>query len=219
MFSKPPQRYSRLSDQSEFEAVWACGPEAVAFFDAIVAREGVRMAAMLACRKAPTTGVDDRMVMANEGNVEKTFRGCPEMLALYRKNYRAKTGEDLPADAVVYRGLVEYPGDPRAVVTHKNSLQSVQEYARERGRDVQGDWEVVGDQVTPTPQIVRMAPDIVQRYMNEYRQEQPDTYRNVSDADLKEEVIYQHTKLVTADDVRNAPTTLEQCAKVFKDAT
>lgn len=218
MSSKPPQRFADRREQSEWEAVWAAGPQAVEMFDRIVKAEGVRMAAMLACRRPPTTGVDDRMVMANHGNVEKTFQGCPEMLALYRRNYRQATGEDMPSDAVVYRSLVEYPGDPRAIVTHKNSLQSVQDYARDRGRDVEGDWEVTGKQVTPTPQVVRMAPDIVQRYMQEYREEQPDHYRNASDQDLREEVIHKHSKLVTADDVRNAPTSLEECAKVFRNA-
>lgn len=215
---RPPQRYSDRRDQTDFEAVYHAGPQAVAFFDSIVNKEGVRMAAMLACRRAPTTGVDDRMVMANNGNVQDTFRGSPEMLELYRRNYRLHTGEDLPADAVVYRGLVEFPGDPRGIVTHKHSLQAVKESARLRGRDVHGDWEVTGAQVTPTPQLVRMAPDICQRYMDEYRAEQPDTYGNVSDEDLREEVLYQHTKVVTADDVRNAPTTLEQCAEVFRNA-
>lgn len=214
MPGKPPERYPNRRDQSDFEAVWRKGSAAVAFFDRIVSTEGVRMAAMLASQSAPTSGVDDRMVMANSGSVEETFRGSPEMLRLYQAQYRRETGEDLPADAVVYRGIVSYPGESGAIVTHKRSLQEVKEYLKARGRDVHGDWDVTGDQVAATPQVVRMGSDIMDRYKREYRAE--GGWEKTSDRDLEEEILYKHAPVVTADDVHNAPTSLEECAKLLK---
>jgi len=213
MSGKPPERYPNRRDQSDFEAVWHKGPTAVAFFEQIVGAEGVRMAAMLASRSAPTSGVDDRMVMANSGSVEETFRGSPEMLNLYRAQYRRETGEDLPADAVVYRGIVSYPGESGAIVTHKRSLQEVKEYLKARGRDVHGDWDVTGDQVAATPQVVRMGPDIMSRYKAEYRAE--GGWENATDRDLEEEILHKHAPVVTADDVHNAPATLDECANLM----
>jgi hypothetical protein len=152
--------------------------------------------------------------MANAGSVEKQFENCPEMLALYRRNYRVATGEDLPADAVVYRGLVKYPGDPDAIVTHKHSLQDVQEAMAERGSEVHGDWEVHPRQKAPEPQKVRIAEDIMQRYIAEYRQEPG--YERATDMELREEILATKAPVVTADDVMNAPTSVAECAKFLR---
>jgi len=209
------RQFETTRDRLDFDAVERAGEHAVSRYDAMVAAgETPSLAAMLATRKPPGSGIDDRLVMANAGSVYKQFENCPEMLEMYRKNYRASTGEDLPADAVVYRGLAQYPGDPGAVVTHKRSLQEVKDTMYQRGCEVHGDWEVHPPQMPPKPQEVRIGEDIVQRYMTEYRQEPG--YERASDQELREEILHRHAPVVTADQVMSAPSSIEECNKILR---
>jgi hypothetical protein len=166
------------------------------------------MAVMLATKKPPGSGIDDRMVFANTPSVTEQFAGCPEMLALYRKNYRQKTGEDLPEDAVVYRSLVNEPGDPGAIVTHKHSLDQVKEEMRRRNVTVEGDWENHQRPAPPEPQKILINDVAMARYKSEYRQ--LDSFKDTSDRDLEEEITYKHAKTVTADEAMSAPRTIDE---------
>lgn len=198
-----------VQEEIQFEAVKRCGAAAIALYHKMRSKgETPKMAAMLATRKAPGTGVDDRMVFANAPSVTEQFKGCPEMLALYRKKYREKTGEDLPEDAVVYRSLVSEPGDPEAIVTHKHSLAEVKEAMRRRNAQVEGDWEIHPVQAPPQPQVCRISDMAMARYKAEYRMEEQ--YRDVDERDIEAEIIHRHTKVVTADDVMNAPRTIDE---------
>ena len=197
-----------VQEEIEYQAVVSAGPEAVRRYKEMVAAgESHRMAVMLATRKPPGSGVDDRMIFANTPSVSEQFAGCPEMLALYRKNYRQKTGEDLPEDAVVYRSLVEYPGDPGAIVTHKHSLDQVKEEMRRRNVTVEGDWENHQRQAPPEPQKILINDVAMARYKSEYRQ--LDEFRDVSDRDLEDEITSKHAKTVTPDEAMNAPRTVD----------
>ena len=100
-------------DKFTYEEMKDRGAYDLARFEFLVKNgESPAMAAMLTTRKPPGTGIDDRVVMAGAKSVTEQFKGCEAMLELYRKNYKAKTGENLPEDAVVYRSLVEEPGIP-----------------------------------------------------------------------------------------------------------
>jgi hypothetical protein len=173
--------------------------------------QSVSMAAMLATQNPPRTGIDDRVVQANSLSVTEQFRGCGPMLDLYRKNYKAKTGENLPEDAVVYRGLAKYPGDPDCIVTHKHTLSDVKRAMRMRNEQVEGDWEIHPVQAPPKPQEVRINDNVMARYKSEYRQ--LPQYEKASDAELEEEITHKHTQVVTADDVMSVAGSVEEASK------
>lgn len=205
-------RFATQRENMDWMAVQDCGPAAVEQFEEMLARgESVSTAALLATRKPPGTGIDDRIVMKNARSVTEQFKGCKPMLDLYRRNYKAKTGEDLPEDAVVYRSLVKYPGDPDAIVTHKHSLADVKSAMVARNEHVEGDWEVHPVQQAPEPQKVLISDMAMARYKSEYRQ-LPE-YEKTSEKDLEAEIIHKHTKVVTADDVMNAPRTVAEAAR------
>ena len=202
-------RFSSRREQLEYDAVLQHGPHALEAFDRMIAAgESVSMAAQLATRTPPRTGVDDKMTMANGPKASEIFKNEPWMLDLYKKNYKAKTGENLPADAIVYRGLADFPGDPGAIVTHKHGLSDVKKAMKERNVRVEGDWENHQVQAAPKPQEVLINDQVMARYKAEYRQEAE--YMNVSDKDLEKEITHNHAKVVTADEVMNTPTSIKQ---------
>lgn len=203
------QRFPQMKDELQWMAVVEAGPQAIERFERMLSDgESINTAAMLATQKSPSGGVNDQFVTRNAGSLEQQFAGCPEMLELYRKNYRAKTGEDLPSDAVCYRGLVDEPGDPRYIVTHKNTLADVQRNAREDNKQVEGDWENHPVQQAPVPQSVRINDTSMGRLLADY-QSNP-AYEKASVEELKEEIIAKHTKVVTADEAMAAPRTLDE---------
>lgn len=211
-------RFSSRRDQLEYDAVEQAGPAAVEAFERMIANgESVSMAATLATRTPPRTGVDDRMTMANGPKATEAFKNEPWMLDLYKKNYKAKTGEDLPADAIVYRGLADFPGDPAAIVTHKHSLSDVKKVMRERNVQVEGDWENHRVQQAPKPQECLINNQVMNRYKAEYRQEEE--YARVSESDLEAEIIHNHAKVVTADEVMAAPTSIKEAYDRTFDGT
>jgi hypothetical protein len=205
-------RFPTRRENLEWAAVQESGPEAVARFDKMLAEgQSVSMAAMLATQSPPRTGIDDRTVQANSKSVTEQFRGCDAMLNLYRQNYKAKTGENLPEDAVVYRGLAKYPGDPDCIVTHKHTLSDVKKAMRARNEQVEGDWEVHPVQAPPKPQEVLINDNVMARYKAEYRQ-LPE-YEKATDKDLEAEITHKHTKVVTADDVMSTAKNIEEASK------
>ena len=215
------QRFPRMRDELEWIAVQQSGPDAITRFNEMLEKgESVSMAAMLATKAPPSSGVDERLVQRNAGSLEQQFAGCPEMLNLYRKNYRAKTGEDLPADAVVYRSLVKYPGDPDAIVTHKHSLDEVKKAMKARNVEVHGDWEnhQVKGLTPPKPQEVLINDTAMERYKAEYRMESEE-YCKIDERDLEAEIIHNHTKVVTADEVMSVPATLDEFDTAFHNGT
>ena len=201
-----------MKDEMQWMAVVDAGPEAIDRFDRMLANgESINTAAMLATQKSPSGGINDQIVIRNAGSLEEQFQGCPEMLELYRKNYRAATGEELPSQAKIERGLVGYPGDPRYIITHKNTLADVQRNAKEDNKQVEGDWENHPVQQAPTPQSVRINETSMNRLLADY-QSNPD-YEKASVDELKEEIVAKHTKVVTADEAMAAPRTLDEIHK------
>lgn len=205
-------RFPTMRENMEWQAVQDAGPHAVKAFNEMLERgESVSMAATLATRTPPRTGVDDRIVMRNRVSLEEQFKGCGPMLDLYRKNYKAQTGEDLPSDAVVYRSLARFPGDPDCIVTHKHTLQDVKRRMAERNERVEGDWENHQYQQCPKGQEVAMSDTAMARYKAEYRQ-LPE-YENVDEQDLEAEILHNHSKVMTGEDMMNAPRTIEEVEK------
>lgn len=162
-------------EELTYEGVKACGPGAVADFAVLLGRgESVSMAAMLATRTPPALGNSDQTFNRNRRSLLDQFGGNVRMLEMYNQNYRAETGEDIPGDAFVFRGLAKYPGDPGAILTHKHTLDDVKRVMKARNVEIEGEWDQTPFSQAPKPQEVRMRPDLVDHYAEEYVQEQPD---------------------------------------------
>lgn len=203
-------RFPTRRENLEFEAVVQAGADAVIRFEQmLLAGESVSMAATLATRTPPRTGIDDRTLMANAPKVSEMFKNEPWMLERYRQGYKQATGETLPDDAVVYRSLVDYPGDPAGIVTHKHGLQAVKKAMKERNVRVEGDWENHPVSAPPKPQVERMNKQVLERYKAEYKMENEE-YSKIDERDLEAEIIHNHTKVVTPDDVMNAATSVDE---------
>lgn len=177
--------------------------------------ESVPMAAMLAVRRQPSAGVDDRMVMAGSKSVTEQFENCPDMLNLYRKNYRLSTGENLPEDAVVYRSLAKFPGDPACIVTHKHGLADVKAAMKLRNCEIEGDWENHPVSQAPEPQTIRMNNNVLGSWRQYYLEESDERERmaTLSREELDEMIVETHAPIVTPDDAMNAATTIDECHK------
>ena len=203
------ERFKTRRENLEYDAVLQAGPHAVEAFDRMIAKgESVSMAAQLATKSPPRGGNSDQLLQRNTKSVTEQFKGCPAMLDLYRKNYKTQTGENLPEDAVIYRSLAEYPGDPGCIVTHKQSLSDVRKIMKDRNKLVEGDWENHPVSQAPEPQVVRMNENVMSRYLSEYRQEEE--FADLDERELREMIIDNHTQVVTADDAMNAPTSIDQ---------
>ncbi len=205
-------RFPQMRDEMAWMAVEQAGPTAVAAFERMLKNgESVSMAAQLATRRPPSGGLDEQLVQRNTKSVTEQFRGCEGMLALYRKNYQKLTGEKLPEDAVVHRGLAKFPGDPGCIVTHKQSLSEVKRIMKERNCQVEGDWENHPVSQAPEPQTVRINENTMQRYIAEYRAE--DEYAKLPEPELREVITENVAPVVTADDVMNAATSIDEVSK------
>jgi len=206
------KRFPRMRDELDWIAVQDAGPDAMDRFELMLDKgESVSMAAQLATRKSASMGICDQTIQRNSKSVTEQFAGCGAMLDLYRKNYRKATGENLPEDAVVYRSLAKYPGDPGCIVTHKQTLSDVKKIMAERNEQVEGDWEVHPVQQAPTPQVCRMNENVMARYKAEYKQKEE--YARLDERELEEHIIDTHTKVVTADEAMAAPTSIDQVHK------
>jgi hypothetical protein len=205
-------RFAKLRDELEWLAVEQAGPRAIAAFDRMLANgESISMAAQLATRRPPSGGIDDQFIQRNTKSVTEQFKGCESMANLYRKNYRKITGENLPEDAVVHRGLAKFPGDPGCIVTHKQSLSEVKRIMKERNCQVEGDWENHPVSQAPEPQTVRINENTMKRYIAEYRSEEE--FAKLPEPELRELITETVAPVVTADDVMNAATSIEQVSK------
>lgn len=205
-------RFPRMSDELAWMAVEQAGPAAIAAFEKMLKKgESVSMAAQLATRKSPSGGLDEQLVQRNTKSVTEQFRGCESMLALYRRNYRKLTGENLPEDAIVHRGLAKFPGDPGCIVTHKQSLSEVKRIMKERNCQVEGDWENHPVSQAPEPQTVRINENTMRRYISEYRAEEE--FAKLPERELREVITERVAPVVTADDVMNAATSVDEVSK------
>jgi hypothetical protein len=200
-----------VNERRDIEDIIKLGPAAVARFEEMVkGGQSVRMAAMLVMRSPPRTGITDRTLQANSPKVSQQFRNEPWMLKRYRDGYRRATGENLPDDAVVYRSLARFPGDPGAIVTHKHSLADVRRTMKERNCWVEGDWE--NHPVSQRPDDPEPLGGItMERYVSEYREQ--DEYRNIPLRDLQEHIQHEHGCKLTGEDLLNAPTTVEEISR------
>lgn len=199
----------------DYLAVKQAGSAAVRRYHDMVANgQTPRMAALLATRKPPGTGITDQTVTRNTVTLAEQLKNNPETLALYRRNYKAATGEKLPDDAVAFRSLVKYPGDPRYILTHKNSLDQIKRNAKDDNLHVEGDWENHPRSEAPRPIVTPMNATAMARYKAMYRNEPDNNLSRLSDPELEEFIIDAHApKGVTADSVMSTPTSLAELAR------
>lgn len=205
-------RFPTRRENLEWDAVQQAGPEAVRRFDEMLTNgTSVSMASMLATQSPPRTGVTDQTVSRNSKSVTEQFKGCPGMLEQYRTNYRRCTGESLPEDAVVYRGLAKFPGDPAAIVTHKHGLSAVKAAMKQRNEQVEGDWENHPVQQAPDPQTCRMNDIVMDRYKGEYRREEE--FKDLPERELEEVILDTHAPVVSPEQAMAAHTSIDSLTK------
>jgi hypothetical protein len=190
-----------LAEEIEFDAVKSHGPVAVQqFTKLLLAGESPRMAAMLATRTAPRLGINDQTYMANKPSLLEQFNGSEIVMENWKRQYKLRTGEDLPDDAYIFRGLADGPGDPSAVLTHKVSLSDIKRMCHEKGKYVEGDWDITPEERPPVIQETKLAPDIVERYRAEYIAENPDL-AHMDQEELRAQIVETHGVRRTADDL------------------
>jgi hypothetical protein len=191
-----------IQDELSFDNVKRMGAKATAqFLDMIADGQSVKMAEMLVTRKAPSNGITDQTYMKNKPHtLLEQFGGSQILLNAWNTAYRAKTGEDIPSDAFIFRGLSNGICYPEAVLSHKNSLSDIQRTMKDRNVRVEGDWEIEPESRAPVVQNVRMAPDLVQEYVDEYIAEDP-SLATKDRRDLEEMVIETHSRKVTQNDL------------------
>jgi hypothetical protein len=191
-----------LQDEISFDNVRGHGPAAVKEFLSLVEKgESVKMAEMLVTRRPPSLGITDQTYQKNKkGDLLSQFDGSQIVLDAWNREYKRRTGEDIPSDAVIFRGLANGTGDPAAVMTHKHSLADIKRVMKERNVPVEGDWEIVPESRPPVVQAVRMAPDLVDNYVREYIAENPDL-ANTDRREIEEMVIDNHSRQVTQNDL------------------
>lgn len=190
-----------VQDELSFANVKAHGPEVTERFLRMIENgESVRMAEMLATQKAPSAGITDQIYQRNRAPLLDQYHGSETVMEEARRNYRRLTGENMPVDAIPQRGLCRFPGDPRYTLTHKNTLADIKRHAEEDGRVVQGDWEHTPAPRPPKVQLTRMAPDLVEKYVNEYIAEDPSLLK-YDRRELEEMVIDKHSRKITQNDL------------------
>lgn len=191
-----------MQDELSFDNVKRYGRKVTEeFLNMVADGQSVKMAEMLATRKAPSLGITDQTYMRNKPHsLLEQFGGSEIVLNAWNTAYRAKTGEDIPSDAFIFRGLANGIGDPAAVLSHKNSLADIQRVMRERNVRVEGDWEIEPVSAPPVVQETRMAPDLVQEYVDDYIAEDP-SLATKDRRELEEMVIDKHSRVVTQSDL------------------
>lgn len=191
-----------VQDEISFDNVKRHGSAAtMEFLRLIESGESVKIAEMLVTRHAPSLGITDQTYQKNRpGSLLDQFNGSQVVLDAWNAEYKRCTGENIPGDAVIFRGLANRAGDPAAVLTHKNSLSDIKAAMKLRNIKVEGDWEIVPESRAPVIQETRMAPDIVDRYVNEYISDDPDLAK-VDRKELEEMVIEKHSRKITQNDL------------------
>jgi len=212
-----------VQDELQYEAVKAKGPAAVMqFIEMLEKGETVRMAAMLATQSPPTTGISDQIYQRNKRSLIDQFNGSEIVMNQWKAEYKRSTGEDLPDDAVIFRGLANRPGDPEAVLTHKHSLQDIQNAMRRRNIKVEGeDWSLDPVSAPPKVQDIVIGEDLIAKYAQEAIDENPELLHTMSKQELREMVIDRHGRKV--DQSNLTPHGCEDfkslCNKVFNKET
>jgi hypothetical protein len=199
-------------DQLQFDAVKACGHEAVIRFIEMVQKgESVKMAAMLATQKPPGRGFDDNLYQKNSKSVLEQLDGSKELYKAWNDQYRKETGENIPPGAVINRGLAHHIGDSKVVLTHKWSMADIVRTMKERGCEVEGDIDIESAPAAPVVQEVRLADDLIENCVEEYIVEDPELALQDRD-ELREMVVDKHSKpIATASNLNPMGT------KNFKD--
>lgn len=188
-------------DELSFANVKTHGPKVTErFLQMIENGESIRIAEMLATQKAPSAGITDQTYQKNRAPLLDQYYGSEVVMEEARRNYRKMTGENMPVDAIPQRGLCRFPGDPRYTLTHKNTLSDIKRHAEEDGRVVQGDWEHTPTPRPPKVQLTRMAPDLVEKYVNEYIADDPSLLK-YDRRELEEMVIDKHSRKITQNDL------------------
>lgn len=195
-----------LNDELQYEAVKAKGPVALSrFIEMVSSGESVRMAAMLATQSPPTLGFNDHVIHKNAKHWRDGM--TPIVAAEWNRRYREQTGENIPDDAVIMRGLCDRIGDPSVVLTTKHGFKDMVRILEQRGKKVESDdFETKPAQLPPTPQVVRMDEGLVEIYREEYIQEDPDL-AHADQRELRERIIDTHTKEVSLSDLNPYGTT------------
>lgn len=181
------------SEQLDFESVKDCGIEAVhRFIDMVRKGESVKMAAMLASRKAPSSGFCDQLYQRGRVDLLQQCYGSKMVMEAWQQAYRRKHGEDLPSDAVIHHGLAKTPYDTDCIQTHKRSMQDILSTAKEHNLQIEGDVDIESRSADPVVQEVRMRDDLVEKYVEEYIAEEPE-YSNADRQEIREMVIDKHS--------------------------
>lgn len=191
-----------LQDELSFDNVKRHGRKATEdFLNMVADGQTVKMAEMLATRKAPSLGINDQTYMKNKPhNLLDQFGGSEILLNAWNQAYRARTGEDIPDDAFIFRGLANSIGDPAAVLSHKNSLSDIQKVMKLRNVRVEGDWDLEPVSAPPVVQETRMAPDLIKEYVDEYIAEDPSLAMK-DRRELEEMVVETHSRKITQNDL------------------
>ena len=201
-----------IQEELAFDAVKQAGPGPYQrFIDMLTTGESISMAAMLATQHAPSLGINDSTYFRNQrGNWADQM--TPEVAAAWNRQYRAETGEDIPGDAVIMRGLASHQGDSRVVLTHKNTLSDVKRVMKDRNLNVEGDWEIKAIPVPPTPQNIRMDRTLIEETKATYIKEDP-SFAEMDQGELEDMIVENHT-------IKVGPNEIEQCRnKTFADIT
>jgi hypothetical protein len=194
-------RQFTFQDEISFENVKRHGQKATEFFLNMVENgESVKIAEMCATQHAPSLGLTDQAYMANKPSLLDQFNGSEVLLNAWNEAYRRRTGEDIPSDAFIFRGLANDIGDPAAVMTHKHTLADVQKAMRARNIHVTGDWDIEPVPTAPIVQVHQMAPDLVEQYVNDYIKEDP-ALETVDRRELAEMVVDKHSRKATQNDL------------------
>lgn len=202
-------------EQLAWENVKMMGPDAMAeFIRLIEGGETPVMAEMLVSRRPPGLGFGGHTLIKNRPSLLEQFNGSHIVMDHWMREYRRRTGEELPADAVILRSLATETGDPSAVVSHKQSLEDVLSIARTRNLKVTGDVNFDPDpSIPPEVQTIRMGEDLIDRYTSEYHAADP-RLREADPREVREMVIENHTEKRTYEDLNPyGATSLAQLAK------
>ena len=207
-----------VQDELAFEGVKQAGPDAVnRFIEMVRNGESVRMAAMLATRSPPTLGVSDHTFMKNRASLLEQCGGSERVLKAWQDGYKARTGENLPGDAVLMRGVADGMGDPDAVITHKHGLKEVMDKALAKGKRLETeDFGTKQIQSAPVVQEVQLGEDIIAGYMQEYIAEDP-SLAEKDPREIREMVIANHSSMSTEANLApmGATTLKDLCTTVF----
>lgn len=195
-----------LQEEIAYDAVRKLGAAAINLFVEMVARgESIAMAAMLITRTPPRCGINSDAMRKGVGG--HWWEGMSEATAIaWNSEYRKRTGENIPEGAVILRGFAKGIGDHEVVLTHKHDLHAVKQVLRERNVTCHGDgWDIEAKDPVLTPQVSRLAPDLVEDLRREYIKDDPSLALK-DQRELREMIVEKHG----SPEVKDVP---KQCGK------